>query len=90
VGHCCESGDIFTQKEGGAPESRTMHEANIGDFIVMEGTGAYCAGMSTKNYNSYPEIAEVLLQSNGKSVLIRKRQELTQIMQNEIQIDLSR
>ena len=90
VGHCCESGDIFTQKEGGAPESRTMHEANIGDFIVMEGTGAYCAGMSTKNYNSYPETAEVLLQSNGKSVLMRKRQELTQIMQNEIQIDLSR
>lgn len=88
VGHCCESGDIFTQKEGGAPETRTMLEANIGDLIVMEGTGAYCAGMSTKNYNSYPETAEVLVQSNGKPVLIRKRQELTQIMQNEIGIEV--
>ena len=89
VGHCCESGDIFTQKEGGAPEIRTMHEANIGDLLVMEGTGAYCSGMSTKNYNSYPETQEVLVQKNGKSVLIRKRQELTQIMQNEVNVEVT-
>ena len=88
VGHCCESGDLFTQKEGGAPETRTMSEAQIGDFIVMEGTGAYCSGMSTKNYNSYPETQEVLLDKSGKSVLIRKRQELTQIMQNEINLEV--
>lgn len=88
VGHCCESGDLFTQKEGGAPETRTMSEAQIGDFIVMEGTGAYCSGMSTKNYNSYPETQEVLLDKSGKSVLIRKRQELTQIMQNEINVEV--
>jgi diaminopimelate decarboxylase len=44
--------------------------------------------MSTKNYNSYPETAEVLIQSNSKSVLIRKRQELTQIMQNEISLEV--
>ncbi len=44
--------------------------------------------MSTKNYNSYPETAEVLIQSSGKPVLIRKRQELTQIMQNEIQVEV--
>jgi diaminopimelate decarboxylase len=88
VGHCCESGDIFTQKEGGAPETRKMKEANIGDFLVMEGTGAYCSSMSTKNYNSYPETPEVLIQNSGKAVLIRKRQELTQIMQNEIQVEI--
>ena len=88
MGHCCESGDLFTQKEGGAPETRTMSEAQIGDFIVMEGTGAYCSGMSTKNYNSYPETQEVLLDKSGKSVLIRKRQELTQIMQNEINLEV--
>lgn len=88
VGHCCESGDIFTQKEGGAPETRTIHEANIYDLIVMEGTGAYCSSMSTKNYNSYPETAEVLIPKSGKAVLIRKRQELTQIMQNELNIEV--
>lgn len=86
VGHCCESGDLFTQKEGGAPEARNMQEVNIGDFVVMEGTGAYCAGMSTKNYNSYPETAEILIRKDGQKVLIRKRQELKQIFQNEIEI----
>ncbi|HNE51777.1 MAG TPA: diaminopimelate decarboxylase, partial [Leptospiraceae bacterium] len=86
VGHCCESGDLFTQKEGGSPETREMMEANIGDLVVMEGTGAYCSGMSTKNYNSYPETPEVLIKSDGQKVLIRKKQELKQIFENEIEI----
>lgn len=84
VGHCCESGDVFTQKEGGEPILRSMREAEIGDLVVMEGTGAYCASMSTKNYNSFPEIAEVLLGTDGRLDLIRKRQLPEQIWQNEI------
>lgn len=88
VGHCCETGDIFTQSMGGDIEKRHLGEVEIGDYIVMEGTGAYCAGMSTKNYNSYPEIAEVLVRKNGKAVLIRKRQELAQIFQNETDVEI--
>jgi diaminopimelate decarboxylase len=84
VGHCCESGDVFTQKEGGEPESRRMREATIGDFIVMEGTGAYCSSMSTKNYNSFPETPELLIDNDKKIHLIRKKQTLDQILQNEI------
>ena len=30
-----------------------------GDLMVVEGCGAYVAGMSAKNYNSFPEAAEV-------------------------------
>ncbi len=84
VGHCCESGDLFTQKMGGELETRLLHKAEIGDYIVMEGVGAYCSGMSTKNYNSFPETPEVLLEQNGKFRLIRKRQTLDQIIQNEV------
>jgi len=84
VGHCCESGDVFTQKEGGEPIVREMQEAAIGDYVVMEGSGAYCSSMSTKNYNSFPETAEVLIDMKGNSHLIRRRQSLEQILQNEI------
>lgn len=85
-GHCCESGDLFTQKEGGEPVTRTMEEAQVGDYVVMEGCGAYCSSMSTKNYNSFPEAPEVLVLKNGEAKLIRKRQEISQIWQNEIQV----
>ncbi|MCB1142841.1 MAG: diaminopimelate decarboxylase [Leptospiraceae bacterium] len=84
VGHCCESGDVFTQEMGGEPMTRKLSESEIGDYMVMEGVGAYCASMSTKNYNSFPEVPEVLISEDKKIHLIRKRQELSQIFQNEI------
>eukprot|EP01039_Chlorochromonas_danica_P006422 gene6422-7081_t len=86
VGHCCESGDLFSCKPG-EPESldeRLLKRAEIGDLVTIEGAGAYCAGMSTKNYNSFPEAAEVLIDQSGKPHLIRKRQTLEQIVQNEL------
>ncbi len=85
VGHCCESGDLLTPAPG-QPETlapRLLARAEIGDLCVIEGTGAYCAGMSAKNYNSFPEAPEVLLEETGKLRLIRKRQSLDQIVQNE-------
>mmetsp|Transcript_23187 Transcript_23187/g.41885 ORF Transcript_23187/g.41885 Transcript_23187/m.41885 type:complete len:484 (-) Transcript_23187:97-1548(-) len=85
VGHCCESGDLMTPNEG-EPESlgeREMNKASIGDLLVMDGSGAYCSGMSTKNYNSFPETPEVLVDLDGNIHLIRKRQSLDQIFQNE-------
>ena len=39
--------------------------------------------MSTKNYNSFPEAAEVMRDCKGKLHLIRARQQLAQITQNE-------
>ncbi|MBW7863851.1 MAG: diaminopimelate decarboxylase [Candidatus Hydrogenedentes bacterium] len=86
VGHCCESGDILTP-EAGNPEGlgpRTMTRAAVGDALVMEGAGAYCSGMASKNYNSFPECAEVMLESDGSFRLIRRRQTLDQILQNEV------
>ncbi|EQA37544.1 putative diaminopimelate decarboxylase [Leptospira inadai serovar Lyme str. 10] len=88
VGHCCESGDLITQEEGGGPQLRKTHEPKIGDLVVMEGAGAYCSSMSVKNYNSYPETPEILFDTDGAYKLIRKRQNLEQIVQNEILVPL--
>lgn len=91
VGHCCESGDLMTPDEG-EPESlseRELRKAEIGDILIMDGSGAYCSGMSTKNYNSFPEAPEVLVdESSGNVHLIRKRQSLQQIYQNEVDVKL--
>jgi diaminopimelate decarboxylase len=86
VGHCCESGDLMTPAPGQpeALEERVMRKAEIGDILVIDGSGAYCSGMSTKNYNSFPEAPEVLVDDDGHPHLIRKKQTLEQIFQNEL------
>ena len=79
-------GDLFSCAPG-EPETlkaRRMKKVTIGDLISIEGSGAYCAGMSTKNYNSFPEAPEVMVDSAGKAHLIRKRQNLEQIIANEV------
>jgi len=88
VGHCCESGDLMTPKPG-EPEDlaeRTLRKAEIGDLLVMDGSGAYCAGMSTKNYNSFPEAPEVMVDFEGKPHIIRHRQPLEEIYKNEVDV----
>lgn len=85
TGHCCESGDILTPAPGDSEslKPRRLMEAQINDFVVIGGVGAYCAGMSTKNYNSFPASAEVWIDKKGKTHLIRERQTLEQMLQNE-------
>lgn len=88
VGHCCESGDILTPAPG-EPEllaPRLLPEAAPGDLCWIGGAGAYCAAMATKNYNSFPEAPEVLIDHAGHPKLIRRRQPLEQIWQNEIPV----
>jgi diaminopimelate decarboxylase len=85
VGPCCESGDILTPAPGD-PEAlapREVPRPEIGDLVVVGGAGAYCAAMSTGNYNSYPEAAEVLREPDGRLVLVRRRQTLAQKLANE-------
>jgi len=80
VGHCCESGDLITCDPEDSNELRevmTSGDVKVGDFAVLKGTGAYCSAMSLKNYNSFPEAAEVLVRKSSpeslKVQLIRKR-----------------
>jgi diaminopimelate decarboxylase len=86
AGHCCESGDILTPASGD-PEllaTRALPVCQIGDLCVIDGAGAYCAAMSTKHYNSYPEAAEVMLDEAKVPHVIRKRQKLEDIWANEV------
>jgi len=86
AGHCCESGDILTPAAGD-PEllaTRSLPVCRIGDLCVIDGAGAYCAAMSTKHYNSYPEAAEVMLDAAKVPHVIRRRQTLEDIWANEV------
>lgn len=71
-GPLCESGDIFTQEEGGYVKARTLPAAQVGELLVIECAGAYGFAMGS-NYNSKPLAAEVLVRGD-KSFLIRARQ----------------
>ena len=86
VGHCCESGDILTPAAGD-PEllaTRALPLAEIGDYCVIDGSGAYASAMTPKHYNSYPEAAEVILDLDNAPKLIRRRQKLEEIWANEV------
>lgn len=80
-GPLCESGDIFTQEEGGFVCSRELPKASVGDFLVIECAGAYGFVMSS-NYNSKPMAAEVLI-DGGEAHLVRKRQSPEDIVAGE-------
>lgn len=80
-GPLCESGDIFTQEEGGFVCSRPLPNASVGDLLIIECAGAYGFVMSS-NYNSKPFAAEVLIHQN-ESHLIRERQSLDDLVRGE-------
>ena len=85
VGHSCESADLLTvnPSDPESPQVRRLSKASIGDLVVVDGAGAYCSGMSTKNYNSFPEAPEVLLKEDENLTCIRSRQTLEQMVSNE-------
>ncbi|MEN9360014.1 MAG: hypothetical protein RL095_1549 [Verrucomicrobiota bacterium] len=85
VGHNCESGDLFTVEPGDVLAPRRLPLPSIGDFAQLGGAGAYAAGMSLINYNSFPQIPEVLIERGGEMRLVRRRQTLEQMLQNEVE-----
>ncbi|MGE0607424.1 MAG: diaminopimelate decarboxylase [Pirellulales bacterium] len=80
-GPLCESGDIFTQQDGGFVCTRSLPAAEVGDFLVIENAGAYGFAMGS-NYNSKPLAAEVLVES-GQPHLIRARQTFDDMIRGE-------
>lgn len=82
AGPLCESGDVFTQLEGGKVETRALPAAQVGDYLVFHDTGAYGASMSS-NYNSRPLIPEVLFE-NGAAREIRRAQTIQELLALEL------
>jgi diaminopimelate decarboxylase len=80
-GPLCESGDIFTQTDGGFVATRYLPAAHVGDLLVIEIAGAYGFVMAS-NYNSKPLPAEVLVDA-GKARLVRTRQTPADLIRGE-------
>ena len=80
-GPLCESGDIFTQEEGGLVATRKLPAAEVGELLVIGCAGAYGAVMSS-NYNSKPFAAEVLV-TGGRAKQIRARQTFDEMIRGE-------
>ncbi|MEN6558180.1 MAG: diaminopimelate decarboxylase, partial [Thermoguttaceae bacterium] len=80
-GPLCESGDIFTQEEGGFVVTRRLPKAAVGDWLVIGCTGAYGFVMGS-NYNSKPLAAEALI-DGGQARRIRRRQTFDDLIRGE-------
>ena len=80
-GPLCESGDIFTQQEGGVVAPQPLPEASVGDWLVIACAGAYGFVMAS-NYNSKTLAAEVLVR-HGALRLICARQEIADLLRGE-------
>jgi diaminopimelate decarboxylase len=80
-GPLCESGDIFTQTDGGYVATRSLPVAAVGDLLVIEIAGAYGFVMAS-NYNSKPLPAEVLV-DGGSHRLVRARQTPEDLVRGE-------
>ena len=78
VGPICESGDALAK-------DRKLPLIEEGDLLAVLNTGAYGFSMSSQ-YNSRPRAAEVMIRQ-GKDVLVRKREELGDLMVTQRMID---
>jgi diaminopimelate decarboxylase len=81
AGPLCESGDVFTQEEGGVVVPRELPEPHVGDLLVLHDAGAYGAAMAS-NYNSHVLAPEVLVDA-GNARLIRRRQTIEELIDLE-------
>jgi diaminopimelate decarboxylase len=78
VGYICET-DTFGW-------DRKLNEVRESDILVLHNAGAYGYSMSS-NYNSRYRPAEVLIH-NGKAKLIRRRENLDDLLATQVLADL--
>ena len=74
VGPICESGDALAK-------DRQLPVVEEGDLLAVLNGGAYGFSMSSQ-YNARPRAAEVLIRQ-GKSVVIREREQLDNLTANQ-------
>lgn len=76
VGNICESGDILAA-------DRILPEMYEDDTIGVLDAGAYGYAMGS-SYNSRPRPAEILIKEDNSVELIRKRETLEQLLENQL------
>jgi diaminopimelate decarboxylase len=75
VGPICETGDFIAR-------GRNLPKVGRGDLMAVFSAGAYGMSMSS-NYNDQVRPAEVLVEGT-RVVLIKERQRLARLLENEI------
>lgn len=78
VGYICETDTFGT--------NRRIPEIREGDILAIRNAGAYCFSMAS-NYNSRFRPAEVLVHE-GKDYLIRKRENMDDLLRNQVVADI--
>jgi len=78
AGPLCESGDVFTQQDGGVVVPRDLPDAAVGDLVVIRDAGAYASSMAS-NYNTRALAPEFLLE-RGMPRQIRRRQTIDELL----------
>ncbi len=76
VGPICESGDFFAR-------DREISLSQQGDLLAVLSAGAYGMVMASR-YNSHPMPAEVMVNGDGTSSLIRRRESYDDIIRHEV------
>lgn len=76
VGYICETDTLGV--------NRQLTEVSDGDILCFKNAGAYCYAMSS-NYNSRFRPAEVLVYE-GKAYMIRRRENMEDLLRNQIEI----
>lgn len=76
TGYICET-DTFAN-------DRLLHQVREGDYLVFYNAGAYGFEMSS-NYNARYKPAEVLV-IDGRPHLIRKREDFTDLLRNQVEV----
>src|SRR6056297_1671826 len=76
VGPICESGDFFAR-------DREISLSQQGDLLAVLSAGAYGMVMASR-YNSHPMPAEVMVNEDGTSSLIRRRESYDDIIRHEV------
>lgn len=79
VGNICESDTLGYD--------RRLNEVRVNDVLAIHNAGAYGFSMSS-NYNSRFRPAEVMIYKK-KAHLIRKREDLDYLLQNQVEVDLA-
>ena len=74
VGPICETGDFIAKER--------QIGAQAGDILAIRSAGAYAASMAS-NYNTRCRAAEVMIDAQGNSRLIRRRETLDDLLANE-------
>ena len=75
VGPICETGDFL------ARDRALAQKPAEGDLLALMSAGAYGFTMSS-NYNTRPRAAEVMVKG-GEYAVVRKREELEDMVRNE-------